>query len=270
MSIKPADYPFWLRVVIVITLAMFAVNLFFFLGPLVWFATAVKITANDVGSWLGALVSTFLGAFFAFRFAVRQRELRRVNEEVTAGNLALSTLIEMWDRQVQFQRDVVEPYRNRQDAWSNLPIGTPLDSIDLTLNRNDLGFVLQADGPTWQAVILEERRYHLVKRIIEQRDAVALNAAWPRLDAGGVQLRANLPEADVERILGAAIVQQLRENTRGIISMIDENVVSSFAAITALRQTLRSIHPGRRFIRVERVDMDARLRPAGPHANARL
>jgi hypothetical protein len=50
MSIKPAEYPFWLRVVIVITLAIFSVNVFFFLGPLVWFATTVTITANDVAS----------------------------------------------------------------------------------------------------------------------------------------------------------------------------------------------------------------------------
>jgi Mg2+/citrate symporter len=142
MSIKPADYPFWLRVVIVITLAMFAVNVFFFLGPLVWFATTVNISPNDVGSWLGALFSTFIGAFLAFLFGIRQRERQRVNQEVTAGNLALSTLYEMWERQLQFQREVVEPFRNRRDAWLNLTIGTPLDSVDLKLDRNDLGFVL--------------------------------------------------------------------------------------------------------------------------------
>ena len=32
--LKPADYPFWLRVLVIVTLAMFIVNLFFFLGPL--------------------------------------------------------------------------------------------------------------------------------------------------------------------------------------------------------------------------------------------
>jgi hypothetical protein len=175
-----------------------------------------------------------------------------VNEEVTAGNLALSTLIEMWDRQTQFQREVIAPFRNRHDAWLNLDVGTPLDVADLQLNRNDLAFVLQADPPTWQQVVLEDRRYRLVKRAIEMRERVVLEEAWPRLAAAGVPRGAGLPEPEMERVLGPAIVQKLRAHTAGIISMIDENVVSSFAAITALRRTLRKIHPGRRFIRVER------------------
>jgi hypothetical protein len=141
MSIQPADYPLWLRVVIVITLALFAINLFFFLGPLIHFAAAVSITANDLGSWLGALVATFVGAFLAFQFGLRQRELQRVNDEVTAGNLALSTLIEMWDRQVQFQTDVVAPFRNRHDAlilgrvWSTRRLGQHLSLMGFRLEQ---------------------------------------------------------------------------------------------------------------------------------------
>jgi hypothetical protein len=251
MSIKPADYPFWLRVVIVITLAFFAVNVFFFLRPLVWFATTVNITANDVGSWLGALFSTFIGAFLAFPFGIQQRERQRVNQEVTAGNLALSTLYEMWERQFQFQKDVVAPFKNRRDAWFNLPVGAPLDVVDLKLNRNDLGFVLQADGPTWQAVILEDRRYQLMKQRIELRESLVLKEVWPCLVAHGVPIGANLPGVEVERILGPAIIQQLREHTEFIISQIGKKVESAWAAITALRETLRRIHPGRRFIKVE-------------------
>jgi hypothetical protein len=42
----------------------------------------------------------FIGAFLAFLFGIRQRERQRVNQEVMAGNLALSTLYEMWERQL--------------------------------------------------------------------------------------------------------------------------------------------------------------------------
>jgi hypothetical protein len=53
MSIKPADYPFWLRVMIVTTLLLFAVNVFFFLGPLVWFVT---VEGNRAIEALAAIV----------------------------------------------------------------------------------------------------------------------------------------------------------------------------------------------------------------------
>ena len=56
----------------------------------------MNISPNDVGSWLGVLFSTFIGASLAFLFGIRQRERQRINQEVTAGNLALSTLYEMW------------------------------------------------------------------------------------------------------------------------------------------------------------------------------
>lgn len=251
MSIKPADYPLWLRVVIVVALSMLAINLLFFLGPLSQLASILEVTSRDLGSWLGSLFSTFIGAFLAFKFGLRQRDRERVNTEVTAGNLALSTLIDMWDRQIQFQRDMIVPFRNRHDAWLNLPVGSPLDSVELALNRNELAFLLQADGATWQAVVMEDRRFHLVKRLIEKREDLILKDVWPRLAAAGLPMRGQLAEADMERLLGPAIVQQLRVNTAAIISMIDENVASSFAAVTALGSTLRKIHPGRKFIGVK-------------------
>jgi hypothetical protein len=54
---KPADYPFWFRVLLVTTLILFVVNVFFFSGPLAAFLP----WANSIGSGLATLIGSVIG-----------------------------------------------------------------------------------------------------------------------------------------------------------------------------------------------------------------
>jgi len=144
---------------------------------------------------------------------------------------------------MQWQREVIEPYRARHDAWLNLDVGTPLSSIELRLNTDELAFLLQNEPEVWQKAMLEDYRFNLAKRHIEHREEVVLKQAWPRMAEAGILVGTQMNEAEMERILGAAIVQQLRRRTEGIIAIIDENVETSFAAFSAfdLRMSRRRI-----------------------------
>jgi hypothetical protein len=251
------DYMFLSRMFAFLTLVLFIANSIFFLLPLQLLFTAASqfnftgiVTAKDITAWAGSLFATFIGAYLAFRFGRMQRARERIDANVTAGNVALTTLIEMWDRQTQFQRDVVAPFRDRHDAWFNLTVGTRLDTVEMSLNRNELSFLLESNAQAWQQAIMEDRRFHMMRELIDKRDDVILKEAWPRLAAKGVPIGAQLAEKQFEELLGSAVVQQLRRYTAGITSMIDENVVSSFAAITTLREALLKIYPERKFVNV--------------------
>lgn len=54
---KPADYPFWFRVLLVTTLFLFVLNVFFFSGPLAAFLP----WANSIGSGLATLIGSVIG-----------------------------------------------------------------------------------------------------------------------------------------------------------------------------------------------------------------
>jgi hypothetical protein len=84
---KPADYPFWFRLVVVITLALFTVNLFFFLGPTLTFATWAAANVGGFTAWLQkwqtmASASVALGAAF-LAFHNTTRSIRGAREQET-------------------------------------------------------------------------------------------------------------------------------------------------------------------------------------------
>src|SRR5262245_40198987 len=115
---KPADYPFWFRLVVVLMLTLFTVNLFFFLAPTLTFFTwaAANISGNTL---IGPLVGSFFGASCAFAFASYQRNRERKESEVAAGNRALFTLTQMYSELRQVQKEIIDPYRGKDDAWLN-------------------------------------------------------------------------------------------------------------------------------------------------------
>jgi hypothetical protein len=129
-------------------------------------------------------------------------------------------------------------------------VGMPLTSVELRLNRNELAFLLEKDPEVWRRAVLEEGRFNLVKKFIDDREELILKETWPRLVQAGVPLHFEMKEGDLEHILGPGIIRHLKVKTDAIIKNIDENVQTSFAVISALRDALLKIHPDRKFIRL--------------------
>jgi hypothetical protein len=215
----------------------------FVLGP------EIQISAKDILIWIGSLFSTFIGAWLAFTFNNINSDRERLDKEVVAGNLALSTVAEFLDRQSQYQREIVNVYRDRPDAWLNMAVGTGLDSVEISINRSELAFLLEKKGSVWQQITMEERRYRLLAKLIDERHEIILNEAWPRMAAVGMQVGGAIEEQQLEGVLGPAIVQRLRHITTAIISNTDDNVVSSWAAYEALRDALLKSFPDKKFIK---------------------
>ena len=249
MIMRPADYPFWLRVLIVLTLILFAINLFFFMGPTAWILTEFSITPKEILGVLGTLVASFAGAWVAFKFQRLHRAKERTDDEVAAGNRALFTLYEIWNALVQYQKEAVADYRDRPDAWLNLPVTHALRREDSFLfDMKDLSFMLRGDAPTFQLVVLESVRARLVSHYINERERLVLSEVFPKLTAAGIGLRESRPESDFEAILGVGTVRQLRTLTDAIIKNVDDDVESSHKAFVELRTALRKIHPTQKFI----------------------
>ncbi len=249
--VKPADYPFWFRAVVAITLAMFAVNLFFFLGPsialITWVHANFSISGREFLGGIGTVVASFAGAWFAFRFAKFQRTQEREDDQVAAGNRALFTLIKMYNALRQHQKEVVDPYRDKSDAWLNLHVSQPLDG-SLSFDMKELSFVMQAAATTFAEVLIEEERFRLAAFLVKEHRRVMLSEVWPRLEAAGIRVGENRPVAEIESIIGVSTVHTLKVITDAIIKNFDENVISSKRAFKKLRGALKWIYPNRKFV----------------------
>ena len=247
--LKPTDYPFWFRLVVLATLALFAINIFFFLGPMIALITAIQsaITIGGLIAGVGTLAATFAGAWLAFKFATLKSERDRVNDEVAAGNRALFTLTWMWNETKEHQKEVVEPYRGKPDAWLNLSMSHPFNA-DLSFDMKDLSFVMQTNAGVFQKVFLEEERFRIISYLIEDRRRLLLTQTWPRLEAAGISIGMGRSEVDIHKILGSALVKQLKITTAAVINFTDENVTSLRDVFRALRTELKKIYPDEKFI----------------------
>lgn len=251
MTTRMADYPLWMRGMVVATLTLFAISVVSALMPsltfILWFSN--KLSAENVIAAIAALVGSFFGAWFAFRFARTQRILDRVENEVGAGNRALFVLSSMWNETKQHQIEIVAPYRGRNDAWINLNVGPPFNN-DLAFDVHELAFLMQTNATVFQALFLEQQRYRLMAYLVEDHRRLVLEYTWPKLEAAGLLIGQSLPEAEIQAIIGIGTVQKLKVTTGGIIEIVDSNEKTLRDAFMTLRATLKSIHPTRKFIDV--------------------
>jgi hypothetical protein len=251
MAYRTADFPFWLRLIVVVTLCLLAINIFFFAGPLAVLLPAFSaFTPKDILAGLGTILGTFFGAWLAFRFANIKAKREKIDENVAAGNRALFTLTFMYNGVRQHQKEIVEPYRGKRDSWLNLHVGSPLNE-ERSFSMKDLSFLMEADPETYQSLFLEEERYRLVVYLVEDHRKIILEHAWPRLEGAGLEIGDGDFETEIKKILGPSIVKRLTVTTDGIIRNIDENEKSHRDAFVRLRAALKKIYPDRKFIQFE-------------------
>jgi hypothetical protein len=206
------------------------------------------LSGKEMLSGVGTLVASFAGAWFAFRFARFQRERDKVETDVAAGNRALFILTIMFSALKQHQKEIVDPYRGKHDAWLNLHVAPVPMRKDISFDLKELSFVMQADPQLFAELLLEEERFRSAAYLVEEHKTLVFSEVWPRLEAAGLKMRDNIAQHEIETALGPGAVQKLRVMTAAIIKNFDENVHSCLDVFQKLRATLKAIYPERKFI----------------------
>jgi uncharacterized membrane protein YeaQ/YmgE (transglycosylase-associated protein family) len=213
---------------------------------LAWYV--VSPTSKDVFGWLGTVVSTFVGAWIAFRFNALKSERDKADREVEAGNTAIMILIEFLDRLLQFEENFTAAARGKTSAWFAMRPGAPLDVVEFAVDKNSLSFLLKKHPMTWRAVVLEERRYAIVAKAIDDRNKLYADRLLPAMEAAGFGHAQNVLLSDVEKAVGPTISQALKDGTAFIIENVEKDVASLNTAISDLRKCLIELYPDREFV----------------------
>jgi len=203
---------------------------------------------KDVLGWVGALVSTFVGAALAFIFNAIRTDREREDKECIAGNLALVTLVEFLDRLLQYEHTYIKPVEGKKDAWFAVRPGD-LINIELKIDKNSLAFLLVNYAMTWRAVVLEEMRFSVLTDVIKRRNKLMNENVWPKLEAEGIAHGASIETAKVEEILGPATTQELKSLTQFIVETCGHDINSITTCIANLRNVLLELYPDKEFVR---------------------
>ena len=153
----------------------------------------------------------------------------------------------MFNQTRQYQKEIVEPYRERSDAWFNMAASLPLNE-KLEFATKDLAFIAQSDPKVFGDLLIEQERFRILAYSIQSHRDITLEQVWPMLSTAGIPMGASIAVSEVEKMLGPGLVKQLKVTTAGIMSNVDENVLSLQHAFSSLRKALKSMYPHRKFI----------------------
>jgi hypothetical protein len=213
-----------------------------------WLSTHWPMSLETIESGVRTLLATLAGGLITFGFVLFKARHDRTDSEIAGGTRALFTLMEMWNATKQYQKEIVDPHRNRGDAWLNLNVGPRLNP-ELAFDMRDLTFLMRKAPQVLMSVLLEGERYRLATYLVEEHRRLAIEAVWPKLEAAGIRLGdPPRPEVEIQKIIGPAALKQMQVVTAAIITNFDENVRSMRDAFASLRAELVRQFPKTRFV----------------------
>jgi hypothetical protein len=156
----------------------------------------------------------------------------------------------MWNVLRQYQREQLDEWRGKPDAWLNLS-GAALGQPPISFEAGEISFLLGTDQPnTMATLMLQERRFKLALGLIDQRSALILGNVMPRVGAAQVPPGTNLTEAVIVRVVGIDVVHKLKQYTDHIYRFVDTDVPDFEAAFRELRALGKRLYPKHKIIDV--------------------
>ena len=200
---------------------------------------------------LAILVASFSGAWAAFFFESQRRAREKKDLEIAYGNRAIYTVYGLWNVLEQYRREVLEPFRGRDDAWLNLAAHPAPPVQALRFDASDLQFLIdKGRAPVFATLLLEQQRFDLAIGLIKSRSDLVLNEVFPKMAAGQIGVGQAREQQAVERLLGIDVCHKLRQISAAIFTNVDEDLSSLRAAYTLLRGTLKELYPKTKFLEI--------------------
>jgi hypothetical protein len=206
---------------------------------------------KDLLAALATLVASFAGAWAAFALEGQRRSREKQEREVAAGNRAIYTVYGMWNVLEQYRKEVIEPFRKRDDAWLNLAAQPAPPAQAERFQVSDLQLLIdKGHAPVFATLLLEQQRYDLAIGLIRSRSDLVLAEVFPKLSAARVEVGQSRDQKAVEEILGIDVCHRLRQTTAAIIANVDQDLASLREAYTLLRDTLKTVYPKQKFLEI--------------------
>jgi len=206
---------------------------------------------KDIVAILATLVASFAGAWAAFLLESQRRHREQADRNVGAGSRALYTIFNLWNTLEQFRKEVLEPYRNRPDAWLNMAAHPAMSVGEQRFSAGDLQFLLQSPhAQVYAGLFLEEQRFDLAISLIRERSELILNQAFPRMAAAGFGVGRQFPQEAVEQALGIDLTHKLKAITAALYTNVDEDLASLRSRHDELRSAMKQLYPRRKVLQV--------------------
>jgi hypothetical protein len=211
-----------------------------------WLVAVATLVAALVGAGVGSAVSYLLEAARWKREEIRRR--------IAAVNRALFALYRYWNELLPYRQQVIDPVREKKDAWLNANASiAPIDSSE-RLDNGDLGFLLDVEqGDRYAQLMLQQDRFRYAAFLINEHSR-ALLGAHQTLSGKGVPKGAGLTDDQLAAVLGPYLMMRLQVLLDGTTEAVDECLVSFRNEFHTLRKLGETLFPKAHFIDVNFVE----------------
>lgn len=198
---------------------------------------------------LATLLAAFYGAKFAFQFQKEKEEKKNKEKHILDGNLAIYTLLRMFNTLLVYQKQFIEPHRGKPTAFLEMPPSLELLEDDINFNAENLFFLLNSDEINFIGkLVVEKSRFQKALDAINERSKVHRFEIQPRLEKSGIVQGGNYTFKGIEEILGERLNHTIIQATEQVIASVDETIHSLNNAGKELSEILKKIFPGERII----------------------
>ncbi|HEY0562107.1 MAG TPA: hypothetical protein VGD04_02170 [Methylophilus sp.] len=201
---------------------------------------------------LATLVAAFYGAKFAFEFQNQKELEEEQSHNLAAANKAIFTLSRMANSLFVYQRDFINPVRNKPGAFLELRPTANIEKEFIKLDIEPLHFLLDTDFRNLLSeIIIEYERYRLAIEVINLRSSLHIEEIQPALERACFKDDTTImvTSEDLEKILGNRLYSMIRENTTEVIFHVDTTLESLKDVANRFKESVKTIYPDGKIIK---------------------
>ncbi len=174
---------------------------------------------------LATLFAAYLGAKYAFDLHLNKERIEIQNRNIVNGNLAIFDISRMINSLLAYQRQIIDPIRNKPSAFLEMRPTLFLPKEDLTIKFNDLSFLLELEDHNFLGELsVAEQKYEKALDAINARSSMHLHEVQPRLEMSGIKEGGDYRLEDIESALGNKLFVTIKQSTSEVIAHVDETI----------------------------------------------
>lgn len=204
---------------------------------------------------IAALIGSFLGPWIAFKLQKWEKERKIKQDNITAGNYAIYTLMCQFSRLDNVCKQIIDPIRTHPLKFVVMRAVVPLiEYEDLKYDMDSLSFFLKPQSSkklqlflrkTLSELFIEFTKFQTAISAINKRTDFLIQQAQPLLENAKICLYQDTPDKlqvgeevfslsqylsnilhSLKQALGHGIYQRLLQSTDQVISIVDDSKTS--------------------------------------------
>ncbi len=213
-------------------------------------STTFKI--KDYITLFGTFGGVFLGAWLAFKLNILRELKKEKQEHVSAGNMAIFTLFQMWEALSVYKSEELDTIKDQNDAWLNLKAIFTEHFPSAKINIDRLNFLLDSKFAD-MCIKLNyiQTRYNMFFLAHKARTEKLIDSVRPKIEKmeleGGDISKVNL----IEKYLGKADSYELKDYYYIIVDSIEKDIPYIIETYEELKVAMQNLYPDIELMKIE-------------------